>query len=137
MFENTKNVGVKIGLSAAVLLLWASSASARTDAVPVPTLRSLDLVVAIPESSVDLGGPASSSTVLTRPIVEVVPGLVADAEVSERWAKRREMPSLFEALGDGRRGLLLEASGLESTDVRGVSPARGIAGPGVTVLGLR
>lgn len=137
MFENTKNVGVKIGLSAAVLLLWASSASANSDAVPVPTLRSLDLVVAIPESSVDLGGPASSSTVLTRPIVEVVPGLVADAEVSGRWAKRRDLASLFEPLGDGRRGRLLEASSLESADLRGVSPTRGIDGPGVIVLGLR
>lgn len=139
MSENTGNVGVVVGLSLAVLVIapaaWGGSGVSAADTLPAPSLRSLDLAVAVPESSVDLGGPAWSATVLTRPLIAVVPGLASEGEMADRWGNPRDLPSLIEAFGRDPSGILLEASNLEGPAFRAV-PSRS-PGQGATVLGLR
>ena len=152
MFQNTRVVGVVIGSSIAVASV-SPVAWAKPNATPAPSLRSLDLKVSVPESSVSLGGPASSETVFTRPTIKAVPGTVpgivpgqeldgldpatlsgwpTDRSRVIRWVSGFEMPSLFEGL-DGRPSeVLLEASHLESPAMGSVSPWRG-----TVVLGLR
>lgn len=122
MFEMTRKVGVVIWLSMAVASA-ASHASPVSDGQPVPSLRSLDLAVAVPESAVDLGGPAWSATVLTRPVLEFIPGLPSDVAASVQWVNGCDLPSLLELLGEGRgiRGRvepLFEASNLEAPMAR-------------------
>lgn len=148
MRENTRNLGVVIGLSMA-LVSFGSVASAKPMAAPTPTLRSLDLKVSVPESSVSLGGPSSSETVFTRPMFEgfrsaglghgrdrLHPDLLFESGSGPgrlvRWGNRHELPWLFEVLDERSDELVLKASQLESPVVASFAPGRE-----AVMLGLR